>query len=324
MKYKILIPQDIAKEGKEYLLERGYEIKMGSGIAIENIKKDIVDCDAVLTRYTSIPFISEIMKVAPKLKIISRNAVGTNDIDLEEAEKLGIWVTNCPLSNLDAVAECAIGMLISASRRLNVIEKELRKGNFEVRNQILGEELTGKVLGIVGLGKIGKFVAKRAMYGLEMKVIAYDPYIKQEDAPDGVKMIDTWENIFKQSDFISLHRPYTGEKLVGKKEFDLMKSTAIFMNFSRGEIVFENELIEALQNKVIAGAVLDVFENEPIKNDNPLLSMDNVVLTPHIAGLSRGAVIRMGVQAAKAIDDVFNGRVPEFPVNSPKNIRSLT
>lgn len=323
MKYKVLIPKDIAKEGKDYLLERGYEIKMGSGVMIENIKKDIVDCDAVLTRYTSIPFTSEIMEAAPKLKIISRNAVGINDIDLQKATELGIWVTNCPVSNTDAVAECAIGMLISASRRLNVIEKELRKGNFEVRNQILGEELTGKVLGIMGLGKIGRLVAKKAMYGLSMKVIAYDPFITQENAPEGVQMIDNWEKFFSISDFVSLHRPYTGEKLIGKKEFALMKSTSIFMNFSRGEIVYENDLIEALQNRTIGGAALDVFENEPINKDNPLLSMENVVLTPHIAGLSKGAIIRMGVQAAKAIDDVFNGRVPEFPVNSLEKIRSL-
>ena len=319
MAYKVLIPQDIAAEGKAYLLDRGYEIKMGSGATVDAIKRDVVDCDAILAR--TAPFPAEVMEAAPKLRVIARHGVGVDNIDLAAAERLGIWVTNAPLSNSNTVAEVTVGMVIALGRQFTYTEREFRAGNFEIRNKVRGMDLEGKTLGIVGLGKIGRLVANKARLGLGMNILAYDPYVPKDQAPEGVTMAESWEEIFSRPDFVSLHMPFTGAKLVGMKEFSLMKPTAYLVNMARGEVVREDELIEALRQKKIAGAALDVFEKEPPDRDNPLLSMDNVIVTPHNAALTTECTIRMAVHAAIGIDEVLTGRTPQWPVVRPASPR---
>ena len=321
MAYKVLIPQDIVDEGKAYLRERGYEIKMGSGITVEAIKRDAADCDAILAR--TAPFPAEVLEAAPKLKVIARHGVGVDNVDVAAAERLGIWVTNAPLSNSNTVAEAVIGYIIALGRQFTYVEREFRKGNFEIRNKVRLMDLEGKLLGIVGLGKIGRLVAAKARLGLGMKILGYDPFVAADQAPEGVEMTASWEEIFSRPDFVTLHLPYQGKKLVGMKEFSLMKPTAYFINAARGEIVHENELIDALRQKRIAGAALDVFEKEPPDKDNPLLAMENVIVTPHNAALTRECSVRMAVHAAIGIDEVLTGKTPSWPVNRPPQPRNF-
>ncbi|MBI5601784.1 MAG: hydroxyacid dehydrogenase [Deltaproteobacteria bacterium] len=319
MAYTILIPQDIAAEGKAYLQERGYRIKMGSGTTVQAIKKDVVDCEAIVAR--TAPYPAEVLEAAPKLKVISRCGVGVDNIDLKAAERLGIWVTNAPESNARTVAEAALGFIIMLGRQMTCCEREFRRGNFEIRNQFRGMDLGGKVLGIVGCGRIGRQVARMARLALEMKVLAYDPYLSKDQAPEGVEMVDDWAAIFSRPDFVSLHLPSVGRPLVGLKEFSLMKPSAYFLNLARGDVVFEAELIEALQKKTIAGAALDVFDKEPPDRDNPLFGMENVIVTPHNTGLTTECAMRMAMDAASGVEEILSGKSPRWPVNKPASPR---
>jgi len=319
MAYKILIPQDIPHSSKQILINLGYEIKMGRGITAEDIKKDVVDCDAVVAR--TAPLTREIMEAGKKLKVISRYGVGVDNIDLKAAEELGIWVTNAPESNCTTVAEHTVIMMASCAIDLINSDSNTRNGNFaSYRNRLIGMDLEGKVLGIIGIGKIGSHVAKIAMHGFGMKVIAYDPYVNSDKVMKGIEVLKDWDEIFQKSDFISMHLPLNSstEKIVGSKEFKMMKPTAYFINCARGRIVDEQALIEALESNEIAGAALDVFYDEPPKEDNPLFKMKQVILTPHSASFTRESYDRMGEHMAKGICEVLSGKKPTWSVNNPK------
>lgn len=309
---KVLIPQGVAIEGEKYLLDRGYEIVRSDGISVEALKTAVVDCDAILARTAEFP--AAVLEAGKKLKVIARHGVGINNIDVATATRLGIQVTFTPLANSNTVAEQTISMLLALSRNLLYIDKVFRQGNWGIRDQVKGIDLEGKTLGIAGLGRIGSLVAKKAD-ALDMNLIGYDPFIDKSRIPANVKMVNSLEEIFAQSDFVTLHMPFE-KKLVGKALFDLMKPTAYFINLSRGEVVFEQDLVEALRNKKIAGAALDVFEQEPpdIAN-NPLFTMENIILTPHNAALTVEATIRMAVHAAQGIEEVLSGKTPTWPAN---------
>ncbi len=317
MAYKVLIPQDITEVGKAYLREKGYEIKMGSGSTVEAIKNDIVDCDAILARTASFP--AEVLEAGKSLKVIGRHGAGVDNIDVERAEQLGIWVTNAPLSNADSVAEHTIALILAAAKNLPYIDKSFRNGDFEIRNRLKGMDLDGKTLGLIGLGRIGMMVAKKAALGLGMKTIGYDPYVFKDKVAPEIELVDKMEGVFKNADFVSLHMPATKEtkSVIGKNYFEMMKTSAFLINCARGEVVNESELIEALKNKTIAGAALDVFEQEPPEIDNPLFEMDNVIVTPHNAALTQESMDRMGLHAAMGIDEVLSGKKPSWPVNNP-------
>ena len=177
-------------------------------------------------------------------------------------------------------------------------------------------ELEGKTLGLVGLGNIGKLVAKKAALGFDMTVLAYDPFAKKEGLPEYIQLVEDRDEIFKQSDYVSLHVPATPETVhsISDREFDLMKDTAYLINAARGSIVDEPALIRALEAGKIAGAGLDTLEKEPIDPSNPLVSMDNVLTAPHIGGATKEASSRSSVACAQAIDDYFSGRTPKFVV----------
>ncbi|MGE4283071.1 MAG: hydroxyacid dehydrogenase [Clostridia bacterium] len=319
MAYKVLIPQDIPQDSKKILIDLGYEVKMGKGITIEDIKADVVECDAIVAR--TAPLTKEIMESGKKLKVISRYGVGVDNIDLKAAEELGIWVTNAPVSNCTTVAEHTVIMMTACAIDLIKAHNDTRNGNYTAcRNQLMGMDLEGKVLGIIGIGKIGAHVAKIAMHGFGMKVLAYDPYVSPDKVMEGIEILKDWDRIFQTSDFISMHLPLSPatERIVGQKEFGMMKATAYFINCARGGIVDEKALIEALETKEIAGAALDVFSDEPPKEDNPLFKMEQVIVTPHTASFTKEAYDRMGEHMAKGIHEVFSGKKPTWPVNNPK------
>lgn len=316
MAYKVLIPQDIAVQGKDYLLERGYEIKMGSGAREEDLIRDVVDCDAVLLR--TAPVTKAVLEASANLKIVARHGAGYNNVDLVAAEKLGIWVTNAPDSTTNSVAEFTIGAVIASAKRTFLLNSKLKEGNFFYKNDHKGTDLIGKTLAVVGFGRIGREVARKASLALDMKVIAYDPYTKIETVPDYVTMVD-WEQAFSTADFVTLHMPLTNgsQGAVGAAEFDMMKETAYFINCARGEVVLEEKMIEAVKEKKIAGVFTDVFQQEPPSADNPLLTMDQVIVTPHMASNTEECMSCMAVQAASQIDLVLKGSVPQWPVNQP-------
>lgn len=319
--YKVLIPQEIAEEGISYLRERGYEIKMGSGNSLEEIKKDVVDCDAILARLG--PFTSEVLEAGKKLKVIARHGVGVDNIDVKRATELGIYVTNAPESNSNTVAELALGLIIALARNLIAGDKAVRNNDFEFRNRKIGLDLEGKTLGVLGIGKIGRRLCLKAYYGLSMKVIGYDPFLRKEDFPEEVERIEDRDKLFSESDFISVHIPSTAEtkKSIGMREFNLMKPTAFFINVARGDLVVEEDLAQALREVLIRGAAVDVYEKEPPPQNHPFLDLDNIILTPHNAALTNECMIRMAVQAAQGIDEVLSGRTPTWPVNKPGKFR---
>lgn len=321
MAYKVLIPQDVAQPGKDYLRERGYEIKMGSGITAEAIAADVIDCDAILAR--TAPFTAKVFEAGKKLKVISRHGVGYDNIDVARATELGIWVTFAPESNANTVAEHTIGCILSLARNFIQLDRETRAGNWGIRDKLLGTDLSGKVLCIVGLGKIGSRVAQKAARGLDMKVVGYDPFLKPEQIAEFASPAMSMDEVFSVGDFVTVHIPggVSTRGIVGKKLFALMKKTAFFINASRGDVVAEADLIEALRNGTIAGAAIDVYEKEPLQKDNPLLSMGNVLVTPHNASQTRECMIRMALHAAQGIDEVLSGKRPTWPVNDPTKRR---
>jgi D-3-phosphoglycerate dehydrogenase len=318
MAYKVLMPQEVASEGKNYLRERGYEIKMGSGTTADAIAADVVDCDAILAR--TAPFPATVFEAGKKLKVISRHGVGYDNIDVARATELGIWVTFAPESNANTVAEHAIGCIFALARNFLQLDRETRTGNFGIRDKLFGTDLSGKVLGIVGLGKIGRRVAKKASQGLEMKVIGYDPYLEAEQVAEFAAPAESMDEVFRSADFLTLHIPGgdANKGIVGKRQFALMKKTAFFINASRGDVVAESDLIEALRGGTIAGAAIDVYAKEPPAKDNPLMAMGNVLLTPHNASQTRECMLRMALHAAQGIDEVLSGKRPTWPVNEPK------
>lgn len=313
--HKILIKKNVSDVGKQYLLDRNYEVI--SGLSEDMIKKEIKDCDAILARTEAYP--TELLQTAKKLKVIAKNGVGVDNIDLKKATELGIYITNAPLSNANSVAEHVLGLIIALAKNFLVSDMELRNGNFEIRNQLVNYELEGKKLGIIGYGRIGSLLAKKASKGFGMNVICYDPFVDSHSIIPEVELVNDLERLIKSSDFISLHLPYTPETkgMIGKKYLKMMKNTAYLINSSRGELINEEELTVALQDKTIAGAALDVFEKEPPTIQNPLFKLNNVIVTPHSAALSVEAKDRMALHAAIGIDEVLSGQKPSWPVNRP-------
>lgn len=317
MALKVLIPQDVAEEGKQLLRDCGYEIKMGSGAAEEDLIRDVVDCDAILLR--TAPVTRAVLEAGKNLKIVARHGAGYNNVDLEAADELGIWVTNAPDSTTNSVAEFTLGAIIAVAKRSFLLNKAIKENNFFYKNTHKGVDLIGKKLAIIGFGRIGRAVAKKAHDGLKMELIAYDPYAKPETIPGYVTLVD-WETAFKTADFVSLHMPLTKDNrgFIGRKEFEMMKPDAYFVNCARGEVVNEPELIQALNEGQIAGAFVDVYEQEPPVVDNPLLSMENVSVTPHMASNTVECMRLMATQAASQIHKVLSGGQPDWPVNHPK------
>jgi D-3-phosphoglycerate dehydrogenase len=321
MAYRVLIPQDISEDGKKFLRDRGYEVKLGKGITVEQIAADVVDCDAILAR--TAPFPRKVFEAGTKVRVIGRHGVGVDNIDVAACTELGVWVTYAPESNANSVAEHTLGLIIAAAHNFVRSDREFRAGNFEIRNKLMGVDLEGKTVGILGLGRIGRMVARKCLHGLGMKVIGYDPFVTSlPDLPE-VSLVKEWEQVFREADFVSLHLPSTRETkgIVGARELALMKPTAYLVNCARGELLQEAELVKALKDKRIAGAALDVFEKEPPGSDNPLMGLDNVTLSPHNAALTREAALRMALHAAMGIDDVLSGRTPKWPVNKPPKPR---
>jgi D-3-phosphoglycerate dehydrogenase len=257
----------------------------------------------------------DMIEKSERLKVISRHGVGVDNVDLEAATARGIVVTYTPGANAISVAEHTFALLLGLIRKLTLADRSVREGEWKGL-ELEGIELAGKTLGIVGLGAIGSRVARRAI-AFEMQVVAYDPYVDLEKASSlGVKLVDL-DSLLKCSDVVSLHASLTdrSKHVLSRREIGLLKPTAVIVNTARGPLIDEEALIQALAERKIAGAALDVFQNEPLPPGHPFLKEPNVVLTPHISAFTKEALSRGDVILAKDLAAVIRGERPNYVAN---------
>ena len=258
---------------------------------------------------------ADVIAKGAKLKVIGRAGIGVDNIDVRAATGRRVPVVNAPTGSTISVAELAIGHMLSLARQIPEADRTMREGKWE-KKRFEGRELQGKILGLVGSGRIGAEVAKRA-HAFGMEVIAFDPYLPPTAAKErGIRLVDSLPALLMQADYVSVHAALTAETqgMIGAKELALMKRTAYLVNCARGEIVHEAALAEALTLGTIAGAALDVFEKEP-PTGSPILSAPNTVLTPHLGASTHEAQARAGGIIAEQVLKVLRGEKPDFAVN---------
>lgn len=283
----------------------------------EVLFKEVPDVDGLLSLLTD-RVDDALMAAAPRLKVVSNVAVGFDNIDVPAATRRGIVVTNTPEVLTETVADFAFCLLLAAARRLVQADAYTRAGKWKTWELMLfaGQDLYRATLGLIGLGRIGSAVARRAK-GFEMRIIYYDPYRRPDlEQQLGIEYREM-NDVLREADFISVHVPLmeSTRHLIGREQFKLMKPTAIFVNTSRGPVVDQRALAEALRSKQIYAAGIDVFEQEPVPADEPLLALDNIVVAPHIASASIPTRIKMATLAAENLVAVLHGKRPPNPVN---------
>ena len=315
-KAKILIPQPIHDEGMKYITSRGYEARVPPDFSEATLIKEVQDAAGLLVRTAELP--GSVISAGKVLKAIGRHGVGFDNIDVKAATARKIPVCITPRANALSVAEHVLALMLALAKRIIPFDAATRKNQWEVRNSPGCVDLDGKVIGIIGMGRVGTLVCKKAIGAFDMKVLAYDPLVPpsvMEQA--GATVVKEIPELIKAADVVTVHVPSSPETrhLIGEKTLALMKPTAYLINTARGPLVDEAALAKALREKKIAGAGVDVFDPEPPKADNPLFGLPNVILTPHSAALTTECMIRMATHAAQAIIDVLEGRRPEGVVN---------
>jgi D-3-phosphoglycerate dehydrogenase len=303
---KVLISDPVAKETVEILKRGGLEVDVKTDMSPEQLIARIGDYNAIVVR-SATKVRKEVIDAAKNLELIARGGVGLDNIDVEYAEKKGIKVINTPSAPSISVAEITIGHMLAFVRSIPQATASLKAGKWE-KKKFKGTEVYGKMLGIIGIGRIGQEVAVRAL-GLGMRVQTYDPFCSCSASIHTPQICaGTLELILRESDFISLHIPFTDQthNMIGKKEFNMMKDGVVILNCARGGIVDEKALLEALKSGKVRGACLDVFETEP-PGDNPLLKLDNVIATPHIGSATVEAQFRVGTEVADLVVQHFRG-----------------
>jgi len=312
---KILITDKMANEAIQLLKDAGHDVTYDE-MDHDTLLAEISQYDALMVRSRT-KATEEIVTAGAdgKLKVIGRAGIGVDNIDIQKAADLGIKVVNSPTGATISVAELAIGHMLSLSRFLTKADVSMKQHEW-IKKQLKGSELYGKTLGLIGCGNIGKKTAEYAR-AFEMTVIGYDPFISKEDLQkDGILKKDEVVDIMKESDYISLHIPHIKQThhIVNKEMLSKMKPTAFIINCARGGTIDEKALYDALKDKKIAGAALDVFEQEPPK-ETPLAALDTVVMTPHIGASTKEGQIRAGTMCAEQIIKVLNGDDPDYWVN---------
>ena len=310
-KKKILVIQNIHDAGIKLLKENpNYEFEIIEDVNSEVIKKKITECDGLSIRTAKLP--DEIISLGKKLKIISRHGVGYDNIGLNSSKKNNITIAITATANAVAVAEHVMFMLLNISKRKNMYDNSVKKGKFNERNKLPKTiELWKKNVLILGFGRIGKALIKRFL-GFEMNVFVYDPFVNSNEVENlGGKKIEDLDESIKTMDVISLHMPLT-EKTKNIINYDLlkkMKKNCVIINAARGGMVNENDLDKALNEGLIFGAGLDVFEKEPPEINNPLLNNEKVFLSPHTAAFTEECMKRMGMETIQNIIDFFDEKL---------------
>jgi D-3-phosphoglycerate dehydrogenase len=270
--------------------------------------EDYSKAEAVIVR--TFKMTKEVIDKMPNLKIIAKHGVGVDNIDLDYAKSKGIRVTNTPQANMHSVSELVIGLALNSARKISLSQKLLEKGiskNSPV--ELAGFELQEKTIGLIGLGRIGTLVGHKLKAAFNMNVLVYDPYASEmQCSEEGFIKQDCLDDVLKESDIVSISVPLTidTENLIAARELSIMKKNAILINTSRGKIINEQDLYHALRNGEIFGAALDVFAEEPISKDHPLLTCDNFIGTPHNGANTVDSLIRMGTGAVDEIVRLLN------------------
>lgn len=315
MKKTVYITRKLPEEAVESL-KKEYTVRMWDKEDIvvpeEVLMEEVKSAHALWTTITD-QITREVMENAPNLKVIANFAVGFNNIDTQAAKELGITVTHTPNVLTETTADLTVGLLLASARRLTEAENTLRQGRWKswTPMQLTGMDIFGATLGIIGMGRIGEAVAKR-MRGFEMDILYHNRNRKRDTEEMYGFQYAELDELLRKSDFVIILTPLTDEtrNLIKKRELSLMKETAVLVNVSRGGIVNEQDLYEALKEGEIWAAGLDVFETEPVPVDHPLLTLTNVTALPHIASASIQTRLEMMKLNERAIRDVLSGRVP--------------
>lgn len=305
MSYQVLLVQPMDQCGIDYLLQRGCCVEVCTNDSPDYLRSKLAQCDGVISKTLFLP--EELIRNCPRLRVIVKHGVGIDNIvDIKVAERLGIRVCNTPHANTNSVAEFVFGLLIACAKRLREMMSLAASTDVPDPTPLAGTDLSGKALGILGIGNIGLALAKKAYYGLDMRILGYSR--NNKPVQDYIQYADSLRDLFSRSDFISVNVPLTPETagLVSQELLYSMKPTAYFINTSRGSVVDERALYNALEEKRIAGAALDVWENNRIKADM-LKHLPNVIITPHSAAISREALKRMSIDSAIAMWSALNG-----------------
>ena len=310
---KVVIAQKMNPQVVAMLAEKAEIAQVAEG-SIEDLKEKLKGAYAILLG-TWVKFTAELMDISPELKVISRTGVGVDNVDIEAATSRGIMVLNTPTANAVSVAEHAVTLMLALAKQLVFLDTSIRNDNFKARRLNLPIDVDGKTLGLIGCGGIGRLVALKCRLGFNMRVVGYDPYLKT--APEGIELVSELDALYSQADFISIHLPLTPEThgMINRDTLKKLKPGAILINTSRGGIVDEAALADALNNGTIGGAGLDVFEKEPVAMDSPLLQAKNLIMTPHSAALTKECVVRVANAAAAGIIDAIEGRDPSAVFN---------
>ena len=313
---KILIIQPIHEAGIELLkYNNNYEFEIIEDAEISNLKSKIVDCDGVSIRTAKLS--AEAINAAENLKIISRHGVGYDNIDLKSSKDKNITIDITAKANAIAVAEHVMFLLLSISKRKNMYDDSVKTGKFNERNRLPKTvELWNKNILIAGFGRIGKALIKRCL-GFEMNVFVYDPFVSSDVIENiGGKKVENLEDSIKKMDAVSLHVPLTEKtkNLINYELLKTMKKNCIIINAARGGIVNEFDLDRALNENLIFGAGIDVFEKEPPDDNNPLLKNDKVFLSPHTAAFTEECMTRMGIETIQNIIDFFDNKLEESKI----------
>jgi D-3-phosphoglycerate dehydrogenase len=311
--FKVFVPELFPPAlNQREMLEEIAEVKIGHGKVYgeEELSQEIQEIDGILMT-SKVRMTQKVIDAGKKLKVISKYGVGVDTIDVAYATQKRILVCYTPGVNSDAVAEHALGLMLATLRKIPQSMISLKGGGWR-EEKFLGEELTGATVGIIGFGNIGSLLARK-LSGFNIKLLAYDPYISKEKIENAGGEKTDLSDLLRKSDIVSLNLALTPETthLIGKNELRQMKSTSYLINTARGPLIDEKALYHALKEGRIAGAGLDVFEEEPAKKDHPLFSLDNVVITPHLGGSTHKARQRLVILAVENLRKVLKGGLPE-------------
>lgn len=312
---KVLVADKVSAEGVE-ILKQVAEVDVNTGMPKEDLIACIGEYDGLVVR-SATKVTADVIAAADKLKIIGRAGVGVDNIDVPAATQKGIVVVNSPEGNTIAAAELTLAHLLALSRNIPAADASVKRGEWE-RSKFTGVEVYNKTLGILGLGKIGREVAKRAQ-GFGMRIVAHDPFLSADIATKiGIDLVGL-DELLSRSDYITLHLPKTKdtEGLIGPAEFKKMKDGVRIVNVARGGIIEEAALADALASEKVAGAAVDVYSQEPAAPENPLLSAPRIVTTPHLGASTEEAQSKVAIDVAEQIVDYFNGQPARASVNMP-------
>jgi D-3-phosphoglycerate dehydrogenase len=313
---RILVGDPLAEAGLMRITSMdGVEADVKTGLSEDELAAIVADYDGMIVR-SGVKVTEKVLEKPGKLRAIARAGVGVDNIDLSAATKAGILVMNTPDANTISTAEQTIALMLALSRHTAKADGHVREGKWE-RKSFTGTQLAGKTLGVIGLGRVGRAVAQRAL-GCEMRIVAYDPFYSGDSALDGkVKLVQTTEEVFKQADYLTLHTKLSDETkgMINKDTIAMMKDGVRIVNSSRGGVINEQDLADALASGKVAGAGIDVYSTEPPASDNPLLSAPNTVLTPHLGASTKEAQLAVTLDAVDALLSYLTAGEIRYAVN---------